>query len=239
MAGQEGISIGGKPKGLKRHQRAHELTFPEALELGEMRLIEADLKAAILSLSTLHAQYPKGGGPPVDAPFCTALYRDAVIQFAACFDHKNGLKTDEVYAGVEGAAAYMKHLRAIRDTFIGHTFGPMRQFSVAVVPGTLRRPHQLHHALFIFSTPATATSVDQLARFIEIARRHAVEKYEAAEKAVKERLKTMTVADLRALPLAVMDAPSADELRMTRRQFRAARAGSPQPARASSKRQRP
>lgn len=239
MVGQKGISIGGKPRGLKRPRKAHELTFPEALELGEMRLIEEDLKSAILSLSTLHAQYPKTGGPPVDAPFCTALYRNAVIQFVACFDHKKGLKTEEVYAGVAGAPAYMKQLRAVRDTFIGHTFGPMRQFSVAAVPGTLRRPHELHHAVFIFSTPGDPADVEQMARFIEIARRVVVDKIEVAHKAVAAKLQTLTSAQVRALPFSVMIAPSADELRMTRREFRAARGGSPPPARASSKRQRP
>ncbi len=56
MVGQKGISIGGKPKGLKRPREAHELTFPEAVELGELLLIEEDLKSSIGSLPTLHAQ---------------------------------------------------------------------------------------------------------------------------------------------------------------------------------------
>jgi hypothetical protein len=235
MARQVGLSIGGKPSGLKRPQRTHELSFPDALELGELRLIEEDLKSAIGSLSTLHAQYPDDFNAPVDSPFCSALHRDAVIQFVACFGHKHGLDASDVYAGQTGALEYMQWLRDVRDTFIGHTFGPMRQYSIAAAPGNKVRPNELYHAIMIFSTPQFRADIAQLATFMEIARRAVAAKVADAQKKVNAKLKAMSPAEVRALPLSKMAAPAPDQLRMTRKQFRAASPGTPPPSRRGSK----
>ncbi len=113
---------------------ARVLRTPEATEYSEWVLLVTDLEYA-LRRAVLWSELAQGQSDdkrPLET--ATSVFRDTVVSFVACFDRQAPafLDAQAVYADVPGGLDYVKWLRNMRNTWIAHRSGPLRQCVVAV-----------------------------------------------------------------------------------------------------------
>lgn len=216
--------IVGSPNIPAEYAGGRELTTDEAIALGEWHLILHDLQTAERNVQLLQKVYTGPNMGPETHTIAEALFRDAIIQFMACFgDPKKYLLTvEEVYAGRSGALTDMQYLRDLRDTFAAHNFGPMRQAYIIVTPGedaSALRPLRL-----VYSLPIPAT-LPAYAALIRSAQKAAADKILAVHAVVVEQLIALGLDGIAVLPLVSLRTAQPDEMRQSRKAFRK---GSPQ-----------
>jgi hypothetical protein len=213
------------------------LSTPEANHLAELYLLKADLNAAYDTLSLYFARFAFSDGMR-EGDFSTisaSLFRDGIMLYCACFatdGDPDKLNPNDVYANVEGGLDYCQKLLDIRDTFVAHNFGPMRQHNIVVIAleiGGRLVPAAFNQVHFRFAG-WIASEGERLLPHIDLARKYLEERIKEAEEPVLEILKTISSDDLAALPEADgFLAPEDRDIRTSRQRFRNRARGEPLP----------
>lgn len=198
------------------------LSTPEARELGELNLMEADLQHVVHALKILIEQF--GGRDNFNAGeevIRLSLYRDAVLQIVSCFDGSGSaalyLKISEVYVGDPNAASYLESLRAIRGSFVAHRAGAARQGIVGLIAseekviGTASLSVRYH-------VPAL-TDLKHMHDFALKAGRHVIGRKTKLDEHVGEFVMAMPIEEAHKLPEAGIRAPLVEELHNSREAF--------------------
>ena len=149
----------------------------------------------------------------------TSVFRDTVVSFVACFDRQSPVFLDAqaVYADVPGGLEYVKWLRDLRNTWIAHRGGPLRQCVVAVhideQSGDLvgLGPLQLS---YVGPKPEAA---GDLVRVMEIAVSHARRERDRRQELIRSRIEAMPSPARLVLPLARTVVPRSEDVRLGRK----------------------
>lgn len=103
-----------------------------------------------------------------------SLFRDGVVTFIGCFDTSvdNSLNEEKLYEGVDGATQFMKYLHDIRNMWIAHRHGPLRQseWGVIINPDTGEIEHEAEVSSQ-YNYPE-GSAIDGILRLIKIAEAH-------------------------------------------------------------------
>ncbi|MDP2008794.1 MAG: hypothetical protein Q8K11_01330 [Phenylobacterium sp.] len=210
---------------IPRYADGRELATPEALELAEWELISYDLDICLRNFSLLVERYDLPIRSEEDRAIFEALYRDAVVQLMGCFTNKDAkLSKDEVGAGLKGGKESIAYLQDLRDTFAAHNFGPQRQCYILALPEA--KPGQIGFTPLrvVFSLPVPEVMPDYV-KLVEVAKRIVKRKTDVLRDAVLRQVLVMGLEGINALPPYDLVMPENDELRMSRKGFRAVRAG--------------
>lgn len=113
------------------------LGTPEAKELAELHLLRHDLDHCVKAFRLLVELYGEREFTEAENLTRLALYRDALVQFIACFDGSAPLflKVPDVYPGDDNAQSYFNSLKDVRDSYAAHRHGPSRQCAIGVIAG--------------------------------------------------------------------------------------------------------
>lgn len=146
-----------------------------ARRYSEMSLLKIDLElsAKALRLWDDHRQTEPSGDVAV---LRLALFRDAVVQFIACFSPPGEhLNAKEVFGALDGGMEYYNWLRSIRDTYAAHRFGPLRQTIAAAIHSDVYEVIDIGALVMVYHGPSDEGAED-LHQFFEIACKAAREK---------------------------------------------------------------
>jgi hypothetical protein len=192
------------------------LPSPDAKELSELYLLEHDLNHSVQALRILIEVYEKRKGPAEVEIIRLALYRDAIVQFVACFDGTAPLflKVPQVYPSDPNAQSYFDSLKALRDTFAAHRGGPARQCVVGVVAGPTG-PLGVGHMKINFHVPEEL-ELKHTHDFMFKARRHVRTRIDAMLSHVTADAMAMTREAILSLPGAHGYSVPAAEMRLSR-----------------------
>jgi hypothetical protein len=211
------------------------LSTPEANHLAELYLLQADLDKAHATLSLYFEKFAffDGMREGAFATISASLFRDGIMLYCACFATDNDadkLDPHVIYDDVEGGWTYCEKLLAIRDTFVAHNFGPMRQHNIVVIVleiGGELIPAAFSQVHFRFAG-WIAEEGKRLLPHIDLAREHLKGRIEEAEKLVQDTLTTISSDELAALPEADgFRAPEDRDIRTSRARFRSRARGEP------------
>lgn len=188
----------------------HRLDSPEAHELRELLLIEADLDYALNAVELVR-QIGGEDLPPDKRVMRRSLMSDAIIQFCACFGKTEPFKLDleEVFANAKGDwRTFFLEVLAKRDAYAAHRFGADRQCEivVAIDPET-GTPSNVGH---IKSEWAGYVDQDlvQLGAAIVTARAHVRNRIAPLMAELERQVQEMTAEDLKTLPRCFLSAPA-------------------------------
>lgn len=112
------------------------LETPNALLLAEFLLFESDLDECINAIYLRETMAGEGDKADVVG---RALFTHAIVRFISCFDkyHRHPLDQKVIYGADDGGLEYYQYLLDLRDSFLAHRFGPLRQCHV----GVFLQPH--------------------------------------------------------------------------------------------------
>ncbi|MFL6725015.1 MAG: hypothetical protein ACJ8FS_00695 [Sphingomicrobium sp.] len=208
------------------------ISTPEAHYLAELAIIQSDLKAAQACFQLYFDKYWDQTMTGENLVISGALFRDGIILYCSCFSKPNPKKPaaksakldpDEVYSVLDDGwqDAYQGFLD-VRDTFIAHNFGPLRQHNVGI---QCREEGGQLRASKIMGSYATfggwnANEAPAVLSFVGIALHHNNKRIEAAEKVVWEQALKLTPERLAALPDLNLSLPNREDWRGTRDKFR-------------------
>jgi hypothetical protein len=193
------------------------LDTPEAVDVAELHLMKMDIEYCLQALAFLTASFGRRIIGEVDFVIRQGLYRDAIVQFVACFDRSAPFhfQAEDIYFAENGGLAFFQLLRDLRDAFAAHRFGPLRQSHVGLImPGDgtigLRYFDRLS-----FPPPDSGEAI----RFMGETLRHIEQRLETATSRLEDAVAKMTVAAVEALPELVVPDVSLDDIRMGREAF--------------------
>jgi hypothetical protein len=200
------------------------LSTPQAKDLGELRLLADDLGHGVHALRILVEVYVEREFTPAERVIRLSLYRDALVQFVACFDGSTPLflKVSEVYAGDPNAQSYFDSLKALRDTFAAYRHGPSRQCAVGVV-ASAQGPLGTGYISVRFDVPELE-ELKHTHDFILKTRRHVLQRVTELDKHVTADAMAMTREQILALPGAHGYNVQTHEMRLSRERFARERA---------------
>lgn len=214
-----------------------EYTSPAALAYAEHQLVLADLQGSVRSLQQVQRRMSSIAESAEELHLCESLFRDAVVQFVACFgepkSHK--LSAEEVFGKSAEAVREMAFLRDLRDCYAAHNHGPRRQCIVIVAPGEtglIVGPFKLQ-----FSVPEEDAMPAYIST-VETAIIFTMARCSDLHEQVMREVEALTAAQMLALPPATIRTPTAEETGQSRKDFRAGRAPTRR-ARSGQKGQRP
>lgn len=188
------------------------LETQEALELVELTLLKANLEHAIKAMS-LYYEIDDGHQPgqtfDVVKP---SLFRDAIVQFVACF-HPEGknyhLIPDDVYAGDAEALKRYDILFDWRNSFAAHNFGILRQGAAAIAI----QSDGYHLAILDFRTYGLSGHTrDEILPLFQNAIDNNDARIAGVAKVVTEQFHAMTHEETVALPLLRLVIPADHEI---------------------------
>lgn len=190
-----------------------------AEEIEELVLIISDLRTSIECIQQWAALSKEDGTPE---NILNSLFRNGIVTFMACFDDATPYNLDStvVYSQLDGGIEYFKWLKTMRDTWIAHRSGPMRQaqFGFIIDPnsGEIEATGYLCHTEQIKDADVS----DSLLRFIGTAGEHATRKMDALIVDIRSECEALYPSQRKALPDAKSVIPSYDLRAMGRRKFR-------------------
>lgn len=195
------------------------LSSPEAEELGELYLLQKDLDHCVKAFRLLVEIYGEREFSEAENLIRLALYRDAIVQFIACFDGSAPLflKVPDVYPGDENAQSYFNSLKDIRDGYAAHRHGPSRQCAVGVVAG-LSGTFATGRLLILRHVPPIA-DLKHHHDFALKARLHVDARIASLERTVTTAAMAMSREQILALPGAHGYNVREGEARLARRRF--------------------
>lgn len=231
------IYIVDKGATLAALQEGQEFSSPEAIALSEAYLLENDLTTSLKNILLIIDRHKYLHESPEEMCLAEALYRDAVVQFVGCFGRKpNQLSKERVLGGIEGAMESMSYLEDIRDSYAAHRFGPTRQNFIVVVPmdggGFGFKSFRL--TLCVPAENVLPAYVDLINVALVAAKARIAELHEV----VRLQLAELGSEGIAKLPGLKVRTPGADELTMTRTDFRTGKKA-PRRGRRGLKGQRP
>lgn len=201
-----------------------ELGKPGAKELAEYILLQYDIKAAFSMMSLYFDKYAGRKDLPEEEQYLVlGIFRDAIVNFIACFDPIKGTKgvhldKDEVYGQANGGLEYFTWLKDIRDSYAAHRFGPYRQCVVGVIPGPDGKVLGTGHLKMIYSGPIIEGKGDMLS-FISVAGKYVDAKIRELGELVLKEANQLTSQELEALPMARLHPPEPRNIRVNRAVF--------------------
>ena len=195
----------------------------------ETHLLRVDVVASIDAMSLLAAQYiDKPTKTAADVIVTCSLFRDAVVRFIGCFDatdKEHRLSADDLYGTGTSAREDFEMLRSVRNAFIAHRFGALRQavFAVSMLPGG--RKFTMAHAM-----THRHPDQDEAKRIIDVMRvaeAHLTRKEDELHARLVAAFKALSAAEFSALAVAELyHEIRLHEIAMPRRTFlRKRRAG--------------
>ena len=198
-----------------------EVTIPKARELTELKLIYDDIEHAICALNIIVSVYPQSSDESRDTHTVRlSLFRDAIVQFAGCFGQSR-FKIDEknVYKSQYGQLEYFYFIKALRDTFAAHAFGPSRQCSCFVGFDGEGNVKAIMTNLMVYTGPDN-NNYAVMAGFMQIALSYVDYRISIVQKEVEVLVKAMSAIELNALPSAILRVPGHEDLRKSRADFK-------------------
>lgn len=199
-------------------QSLKDMGTPTCRELGEKLLLMHDVAHSRKAMTLWFDRYCETKEATEESAIIGhALFRDAIIQFVGCFEGKDGLTTQEVFANVEGGIEYFQWLKDIRDSYAAHKFGPMRQCAVGVaLDKTGTEVIGSGHLMQTYHGPGKGAEQDML-RVMRITGKYLLARIDDLTKTLLEEARSLSHNQLLALPNVQTYAP--DEIRVGRDTF--------------------
>jgi hypothetical protein len=209
------------------------LDTPQARKLGEMYLHYADLEASYAALNLYFEKYAETEAESEEALIGSSLFRDGIVLYCACFSVKddNKLVPEAVYGHLSEWKKYYSAIHDTRDAFVGHNFGPQRQYDVtAVLTGSREslKVAAIGHT-FVRFEGWRAEEKKVVLSFIDIAREHLKTEILALESIIMVETQKLSTDQLAALPDASYSIPRSEDFRLSRSRYRDKAAGRQQP----------
>ena len=214
------------PPDLPPTRPSKRLETASSTEFGEMTLMHQCLIASAKAFEIFFERVKNG--PPdeaVEAAIATALFRDGIVQFMACFNSNVAKRNcflipSEAFGDIAGWESYYQKLYDLRNAYAAHNHGAQRQYDVFAVVDE----HGVIQAFSVAFAMLAGFSIlerDQLMYFMDAALRHADARRIEAEDKVLAEVRALTPDEIAALPDAEMIAPSDAQTKMTRDRYRA------------------
>jgi hypothetical protein len=195
------------------------LPSSEARALAELHLLHDDLAHAVQAIRLLVDLFGAREFTEAEQTIRLSLYRDALVQFTACFDGTTPLflRVPDVYPGDPNAPSYFESLKALRDTFAAHRGGPSRQCAVGVIAGP-SGPLGIGHLKVRLHVPELL-ELKYTHDFILKAKKHVQQRRDDLEKHVRIAAMAMSKEEILALPGAHGYNVLPNEMRLGRERF--------------------
>jgi hypothetical protein len=142
-----------------------------------------------------------------------------------------------VFSGIEGGRAFFDRLKDLRDAFVAHRFGPLRQCDVGVIVdlhGNVVEVGYLWHTAYAFGK---AQENDVLTAF-SVAERYLDAKVKELQERLRAEAASLSREQLLALESAKTYGIASDELRISRSELQARRSGKTTPSGRSPRRRK-
>jgi hypothetical protein len=195
------------------------LPGPEAKELAELHLLHHDLDHAVKAIRLLVDAFGEREFTEAEQIMRLGLYRDAVVQFVACFDGSAPLflQVADIYSDDANASSSFHYLKTLRDTFAAHRNGPARQCAVGVIPGPTG-PRGTGHLKMVLHVP-DSNQLKHTHDFISKARQHVLQRLEILDQQLRAAAMAMSREEILALPSASTRNANPKEMRLSRERF--------------------
>lgn len=189
----------------------------------ELLLIQEDLDLSLKAALLWCEEYEEPSSV-AEQTVGNSLSIDALMRFVSCFRHSGnpGLDPDGVYASKDdGKREYFDYLKSIRDTYIGHRFGPLRQAEPFI-----EIHHETGELMRIVGCPLMwKPSVEQigveLVQMIQCAQEHVDVLIKNATQDLVKILQAMSPEERLALPDGRMRVPGPEDFRKPRKAYQA------------------
>jgi hypothetical protein len=196
-----------------------ELATPKAKELAEFFLIEADIQSSIGAITLWYEKY---ANPSSDEgrTISLSLFRDAIVQFIACFDKTANfrLSRDDIYQEQDGAHIYFQWLQDVRDAYAAHRFGANRQCIVGVIRDPASGAAGIGKMMALYAG-AEGAGGPQLIAFMSVAARFVAARIGTLLQEVQQDASAMTQAEIDALRIARVYGVDPSETRYSRNEI--------------------
>ncbi len=194
-----------------------ELTTPEAIELGEYRLILSDLRASLWALGFIQKGWD---GISLPTEVHEALFRDAVVQFVACFDTPGqaSLSSEAVFGADADDERNFRYIRGMRDSYAAHRFGPQRQSFILI--SLIEQGFGIGEYKVTFSMPALE-SLPKYEHVVGLAIAAAEAREAELLREVSAQVTALGPEGIAKLSPPKVRSPKPEEHRMSRKTFRA------------------
>lgn len=171
----------------------------EAVAFAELGLLQLDIAASIQTIKVWSGPF-QGFSKDDAAAVRTSLFRDAVVQFIACFDGsaEHRLVPEEVFPGAR-ATKYYQWLRNLRNAYAAHRFGALRRAVVGI--------GCLPEGVFALATLAQVypgpdrTEAVRLQRFMQRAADHVASRLANLQESLADTVADMSEAEILSLPI--------------------------------------
>jgi hypothetical protein len=206
-----------------------QLETPEAKELAETFLIEADLQSSITAITIWHKKYSNPSSNE-ERTIGLSLFRDAIVQFIACFDKsaKFRLSRDDIYEEHNGGHIYFQWLQDVRDAYAAHRFGANRQCIVGVIRDSASGVTGVGKMMGVYAGEQS-TAGPALIAFMGIAARYTANRIERLLKEVQQAVDTMSQAQIDALQIGQVYGIDPSEIRASRNEIQRRKKSSRKP----------
>ncbi len=196
----------------------------QARRVAELMLIVSDLKNAIRCFELWRPPSPDESAQALEANLINeSLFRNGLVTFMACFDSAtpDNLKRDDVYSPDNGGTALFDLLKAWRDTWIAHRFGPSRQ-AEAIFLIDPKTGDVLQDGYFQAVTRVPEyESREHVIRLVKEALAHAEQSLRIESKALRVEVDSLTPFQRLKMPDAIISMPDGtQQQRMGRQKFR-------------------
>lgn len=190
-----------------------------AREVSELLLLELDLTRCVQGLRLWGSI--QTGDDPMQAHASSALFRDSVIGFTACFDGAAplNLEAEAVYGHLDGGTTYFRWLKDMRDTWIAHRIGPQRYaaYGYLIHPDTGDIVGE-GRLVGVYHEPER-TAAGELAAFAQIAVDYTSRLLAERLPELRREVEALYPNQRLRLPSARFTAPGPDSLRVGRRKY--------------------
>jgi hypothetical protein len=113
-------------------QRLKAIETPLARELSEALLMQIDMNASIATMKLWHEKFASSDDEEKRL-IAQSLFRDAIVQFAGCFEHSKILDPAAIYGHDPNGLKSYQWFKDTRDAYAAHRFGRQRQCVVGAI----------------------------------------------------------------------------------------------------------